>query len=349
MAVTVRLLDAASVPAWDRFVESAPSGTFFHRAAWAGVLRDAFGHAPHYAMTEQDGAVTGVLPLMHVKTRLFGNSLMSLPFCVYGGPLATDRDSAIALEAHAAAVMTKTGAASTEFRMLHPLPEGWLPEADWQTRDGLYATFRQAITGSDDANMKAIPRKQRAVVRKGIERGLTSTASEDVDGLHAIYAESVRNLGTPVFSRRYFRLLAAAFRGSFDVVTVRDGDAPVSAVLNFYDRGEVLPYYGGGTAAARNCHGNDFMYWEVMRRAAARGCRTFDFGRSKAGTGAFSFKKNWGFTPAPLAYRYRVRPDAAIPDHNPLNPKYRLFIAAWKRLPIPVANLIGPHIVRGIG
>ena len=349
MAIKVRLLNESAAPAWDRFVSGMPGGTFFHRAAWAGVMRDAFGHTPHYAMAEQDGAVTGVLPLVHVKTRLFGNSLMSAPFCVYGGPLAADRDSSLALEAHAAAVMAQTGAASTEFRFLHPLPAGWLPEGDWQTRDGLYVTFRRAITGDDDANMKAIPRKQRAVVRKGIERGLTSTVSQDVDGLHAIYAESVRNLGTPVFSRRYFRLLAEAFHGSMDVLTVHDGGTPVSAVLNFYDRDEVLPYYGGGTAAARTCHANDFMYWEVMRHAAARGCRLFDFGRSKTGTGAFSFKKNWGFTPAPLAYRYRVRLGGSIPDHNPLNPKYRLFIAAWKRLPLPVANLIGPRIVRGVG
>jgi hypothetical protein len=91
------------------------------------------------------------------------------------------------------------------------------------------------------------------------------------------------------------------------------------------------------------------MYWEVMRRAAARGCRLFDYGRSKAGTGAFAFKKNWGFEPAPLEYRFRLAPGAAIPDHNPLNPKYRLFIAAWKKLPLPVANLLGPPIVRGLG
>ena len=349
MAIKVRLLDQASAPAWDRFVAATPTGTFFHRAAWAGVVENAFRHSTHYAMAEQDGAITGVLPLAHVKTRLFGNSVMSVPFCVYGGPLAADRDSAIALEAHAAAVMAQTGAASAEFRFLHPLPEGWLPEEDWQTRDGLYVTFRRAIMRDDDANLKAIPRKQRAVVRKGIEQGLTSTISQDVDGLHAVYAESVRNLGTPVFSRRYFRVLAETFRGSMDVLTVRNNGTPVSAVMNFYDRDEVLPYYGGGTAAARMCHANDFMYWEVMRHAAARGCRLFDFGRSKAGTGAFSFKKNWGFTPTPLAYRYRVAPGASIPDHNPLNPKYRLFIAAWKRLPLPVANLIGPHIVRGVG
>jgi len=343
------MLDAAAGPAWDRFAAGRAEGTFFHRSAWAGVFRDAFGHTPMYAMAEQDGDIVGVLPLVHVKTRLFGNTLMSSPFCVYGGPLAASQDACLALERHCSTMMARTGAASAEFRLLHPLAEGWLPDGDWQTRDGLYVTFRRAIAGDDDANLKAIPRKQRAVVRKGIERGLTTTVADGVDGLHAIYAESVRNLGTPVFSRRYFRMLAEVFRGSMDVVTVLDGDAPVSAVMNFYDRDEVLPYYGGGTAAARACGGNDFMYWDVMRRAAARGCRVFDFGRSKDGTGAFAFKKNWGFSPAPLGYRYRLRPGAAIPDHNPLNPKYRLFIAAWKRLPLPVANLIGPHVVRGIG
>jgi FemAB-related protein (PEP-CTERM system-associated) len=134
-----------------------------------------------------------------------------------------------------------------------------------------------------------------------------------------------------------------------DVVTVRDGELPVAAVMNFYFRDEVLPYYGGGTRAARELYANDFMYWEVMRRAGVRGARLFDFGRSKVGTGAFAFKKNWGFAPQPLEYRFRLAPGAAIPDHNPLNPKYRLFIAAWKRLPLPVANLLGPPIVRGIG
>jgi FemAB-related protein (PEP-CTERM system-associated) len=187
------------------------------------------------------------------------------------------------------------------------------------------------------------------MVRKGIERGLYSSVSRDVDGLHRVYAESVRNLGTPVFSRRYFRILAEVFGAALDVVTIHDGEQPVAAVMNFYWRDEVLPYYGGGTAAARACHANDFMYWEVMRRAAARGCRLFDYGRSKLGTGAYAFKKNWGFEPAPLHYRFHLAPGAAIPDHNPLNPKYRLFIAAWKRLPLPLANLIGPPVVRGLG
>jgi FemAB-related protein (PEP-CTERM system-associated) len=167
--------------------------------------------------------------------------------------------------------------------------------------------------------------------------------------MHSIYAESVRNLGTPVFSRGYFRILMEVFSRDADVVTIRHAGTPVASVLNFYFRDEVLPYYGGGTAAARACAGNDFMYWEVMRRAADRGFRLFDFGRSKLGTGALAFKRNWGFEAEKLHYRFRLKPGESIPDINPLNPKYALFIAAWKRLPLPVANAFGPFIVRGLG
>jgi FemAB-related protein (PEP-CTERM system-associated) len=339
----------ADTTGWDRYIHAHPAATFFHQSAWRDIITRAFNHQTHYLIAEQDGAITGVLPLAQVKTRLFGHTLISLPFCVYGGMLANDAATAAALAQHAADLGRGLGASATELRFLaEPAAEELDPTA-WQRRDALYVTFRRAITGSDDANLKAIPRKQRAMVRKGIDRGLTATTSLDVDGLHSIYAESVRNLGTPVFARRYFRLLAETFDESMDVITVADAGKPVAAVMNFYWRDEVLPYYGGGTAAARGCYANDFMYWAVMRQAAARDVRLFDFGRSKEGTGAFSFKKNWGFTPSPLPYYFNLAPGRSIPENNPMNPKYRLMIAAWQRLPLPVANALGPFLVRGVG
>lgn len=345
--IRVRVL-GTDTAAWDAFVHSRPDATFFHLAAWRTVIEAAFAHRAHYLVAEQDGAVIGVLPLVQVRTRLFGHALISSPFCVYGGPLAADAEASRALAETAGALRVQLGATLCEFRFLQAPPDDWLGSS-WQAREALYVTFRRAISGDDDANLKAIPRKQRAVVRKGIERGLTATADRNVDRLHAIYAQSVRNLGTPVFARRYFRILAETFGEAVDVLTVHDGKAPVAAVLNFTWRDEVLPYYGGGTPAARACYANDFMYWEVMRRAAARGVRLFDFGRSKAGTGAFAFKKNWGFTPTSLAYRFALAAGESFPEINPLNPKYRLMIAAWKRLPLPVANLLGPILVRGVG
>ena len=346
MSVSVRTLEAGSEPAWDRFVTAMPAGSFFHLAAWAKVIEAAFGHETFYSFTERDGAITGVLPLARVKSLLFGDTLISNPFCVYGGPLAADAESQAALVAHAEQLLARAPSSALEFRHRdggEPAPAGWIERPD------LYVTFRKPIEADHDRNMKAIPRKQRAMVRKAIQNGLTSIANRDVGTLHQIYAESVRNLGTPVFSRRYFRILMDSFADAADIVTVLDQQTPIAAVMNFYFRDEVLPYYGGGSAAARGRAGNDFLYWETMRRAADRGCRLFDFGRSKIGTGSFAFKHNWGFDPAPLNYRFRLKSGHAMPDHNPLNPKYRTFIAAWKRLPLPLANLLGPSIVRGIG
>ena len=344
MAITIRALTPALAPAWDAFVRAAPDATFFHLSGWQRVIEQAFGHATHYILAEQDGAVVGVLPLARMRTRLFGDALISTPFCVYGGPVGATPEATAALTEHAIGLMRSLGVPSLEFRHLHA------PPADWEEREGLYFTFRKPITGNAEADMKAIPRKQRAMVRKGIQNGLTSITDGDTDRLHHIYAQSVLSLGTPVFSAKYFRLLGEIFAADRDVTTVLHAGVPIAAVLNFHFRDEVLPYYGGGTKAARALAGNDFMYWEVMRRAGAeRGARLFDFGRSKAGTGAMAFKEHWGFTAQPLHYAHQLRPGATLTEHNPNNPKYKLMIAAWRHLPLRLANLLGPPIVRGLG
>ncbi|MGH7053126.1 MAG: FemAB family XrtA/PEP-CTERM system-associated protein [Stellaceae bacterium] len=343
MGVTVRELEGSGEAAWDRYVTAAPEGTFFHLAGWRRVIERAFRYHAHYLFAERDGAITGVLPLVHRKSRLFGDGLVSVPFCVYGGPLASDAESLERLIDHCLDLRRRLAADLIEFRSRQPAA------VEWPVRGDLYATFRRSLAGDADADLKAIPRKQRAVVRKGIANGLGCRIDRDADRFYRIYAESVRNLGTPVFSLRYFRVLVECFGDCCEILTVEDQGAALSAVLSFYFRDEVLPYYGGGTPRARLRAANDFMYWELMRHAAGRGARLFDFGRSKLGTGSFDFKKNWGFTPEPLHYQYQMRPGQAIPDHNPLNPRYRLLIAAWKKLPLPLANLIGPPIVRGLG
>ncbi|MBS0642813.1 MAG: FemAB family XrtA/PEP-CTERM system-associated protein [Acetobacteraceae bacterium] len=348
MSVTIRRLDERSRTAWDRFVDETPAATFFHRTGWADAVERAFGHAPHYIFAERDGAITGVLPLIRVKTRLFGDTLISNAFCVYGGVAAVDAGSAAALVQEAEAMRERLGVHAVELRDRDPAPPGSQGEG-WIERPDLYVTFRKPIDADNDKNMKAIPRKQRAMVRKAISLGLTSVVGTDTSVLFPVYAESVRNLGTPVFSRRWFDVLMQVFGRDADVVTIMNKETPVASVLNFYFRDEVLPYYGGGTSEARACAANDLMYWEVMRRAADRGYRMFDFGRSKLGTGAFAFKHNWGFPDFKLHYRFKLAPGQGIPEHNPANPKYRLFIEAWKKLPLPVANRIGPFIVRGLG
>ncbi|MBC9208298.1 FemAB family PEP-CTERM system-associated protein [Roseomonas aerophila] len=344
MTLKIHQLEEASEARWDAFVRAMPDATFFHFSAWRHVIAESFSHQTYYVYAEEAGEIVGILPLARMRTKLFGDALISTPFCVYGGPIAMSQAASDALEHYALELLRRIGADSLEFRQLHT------PWPGWAVRPPLHYTFRKSFSGDAEIDMKAIPRKQRAMVRKGIQNGLRSVSDGNIDLLHKVYAESVRNLGTPVFSRHYFRMLAKYFPEQHDVVTVFDGDAPVASVLNFYFRDEVIPYYGGGTARARQVAANDFMYWEVMRRAGAeRGCRLYDFGRSKSGTGAFDFKKNWGFTPQPLHYCYRLGEGAVLAEHNPSNPKYKLLIAAWRHLPLPVANLLGPPIVRGLG
>ncbi|MCA1979529.1 MAG: FemAB family PEP-CTERM system-associated protein [Thiobacillus sp.] len=341
-APTVRVLADADRARWDAYVAAHPDATFFHRAGWQRVIAQAFGHRTHFLLAERDDRIVGVLPLAEIKSRLFGHSLGALPFCAYGGIVADDAVAYRALDEAAQALATRLGVGALEYRnqtAQHP---------DWPTKD-LYVTFKKAILPEVEANLNAIPRKQRAMVRKGIKAGLVGEIDAGTERFFHAYSASVHRLGTPVFSRKYFRLLKDEFGDDCEVLTiVLDGDI-IASVMSFYFRDEVLPYYGGGVEAARAVAGNDFMYWDLMRRACERGLRVFDFGRSKRGTGSFDFKKNWGFEPTPLYYEYFLVRDSAVPEINPLNPKYRLFIQAWKKMPLALANAIGPHIVRNLG
>ncbi len=327
---------------WDAFVLACPEATFFHRAGWKSVIERAFGHRTHYLLADRGGVIAGVLPLTEIRSRLFGHALVSNAFCVYGGIAATDEAARAALDASARALARRLGVDYLEYRNLRP------HHRDWPVQD-LYCTFRKPIEPEVEANLKAIPRKQRAMVRKGMKHGLTARFDADVDRFFALFADNVRRHGTPALPRRYFALLKETFGPDCDVLTVSHEGRPVSSVLTFWFRDEVLPYYAGDLPVARELAANDFKYWELMRHACERGCRVFDYGRSKRGTGQFDFKKNWGFEPQPLYYEFDLVKAAAIPQHNPANPRYRLFIEAWKRLPLPVANALGPLIVRNLG
>jgi FemAB-related protein (PEP-CTERM system-associated) len=336
-------LDAAAVARWDAYVATAPAATFFHRSGWQGILSEVFGHATFFLYAERAGRIVGVLPLAQVNSRLFGNALVALPFAVYGGVVADDAGALGALEAEAENLACALDVAHLEYRNVEAR------HADWPRQD-LYVTFRKEILPDEEANMLAIPRKQRAMVRKSIKNGLRSEIDPSVDRFFALYADNVRRHGTPALPKRYFERLLVDFGKDCEVMTVVDAEGtPVSSVLSFYFRDEVLPYYAGDAPRARELAANDFKYWELMRRSCARGIKVFDYGRSKVGSGSWSFKKNWGFEPTPLSYEYRLYKRAAVPQNNPNNPKYKLMIAAWRRLPLWVANRLGPLIVRNLG
>lgn len=342
-----RLDDPAQVRSIDRYVADHPQGSAFHRPAWSIAVARGCGQIAHYLVAERDGAISGLLPLTEVHSPLFGRALASAGFAVGGGPIA---DDAATVDLMADAAWTLAGRLSCPSLELRG---GSIPsDSAWHVESGTYAGFDRPIAASDDAELLAIPRKQRAEVRKALGFDLTvriGTAAIDREDHYAVYAESVRNLGTPVFPRALFAAVLDEFGADADILTVSHQGRPLSSVLSLYHKGVVMPYWGGGTRDARTWRANDMMYYALMRHAHGRGCTMFDFGRSKFGTGAFAFKKNWGFDPQPLSYAIRTADGQRPREINPMNPKYRLQVAAWQKLPLWAANRLGPWIARGLG
>jgi FemAB-related protein (PEP-CTERM system-associated) len=348
VSVTLRVADLASESgAIDAYVRAHPLATPFHLSAWSRAVARGCGQVNHYLVAETGGAIVGVLPLTVVHSPLFGRALVSSAFAVGGGVVADDDRIVKALIAEAVAMAERLTCTTVELRggMM-------LVGADWHHDETTYLGFVRDLAGDDEAELLAIPRKQRAEVRRALGYELiveTGNAEADRAAHYAVYSESVRNLGTPVFPCALFDAALHEFGDEADILTVRHGGTPIASVLSLYWRGVVMPYWGGGTVTARGWRANDMMYYALMNHARRRGCTRFDFGRSKAGTGPAAFKRNWGFEGEPLAYA-KFAADGEIPrDINPLNPKYRMQIALWQKLPLFVANRIGPMIARGLG
>jgi FemAB-related protein (PEP-CTERM system-associated) len=333
-ALRVRIAGGDDRAAIEAFVGSARDGTPFHLPGWLEAVERGCGQRGLHLVAERGGAIVGLLPLTELRSFLFGSALVSSGFGVGGGLLGEGTQEL----AEAAWDLARVrGCASVELRGGPVLP-------GWERRDGLYFGFERDLPDSEEAILHAIPRKQRAEVRRAIANGLDVSVGRDLDTHYRVYAESVRNLGTPVFPRGLFE--AALETLDSDILTVRGAAGePLASVLSLYHGGTCYPYWGGGTRAARAARANELLYFALMRHARERGCRRFDFGRSKAGTGAFAFKKNWGFEPKPLVYAIRGEER----EVNPLSPRYRLRVAAWKRLPLWLANRLGPPIARGLG
>lgn len=335
---------AASDPAGaDAFVRTRSDGAPFHRAAWRDAVARAFGHRDRSLLARRGGAVEGLLPLIELKSRLFGHAFVATAFAVGGGVLAADAGAAGPLLAEAVRAAEQAGAGYVELRDVAEVPEGWVARGD------LYAGFARDMAAEEEECLRQIPRKQRAVVRKAIERGMAVTVDRDVETFFRLYARTVHDHGTPVFPKRWFAALLDGFGADADILTVREGGRAVASVLSLYHGDRVLPYYTGSLPEARDLGANDYMYWRLMRHAVARGARVFDFGRSKVDTGPYSFKKNWGFSPRPITHAFRLVRARALPNLNPTNPKFQLMIKVWQRLPLPVANLISPFVSRNLG
>lgn len=341
-AIEVRRITRDDDRVWEALVSGAKESTFFHRIGWRDLLQTELGLDDEYLCACAGGRMLGVLPLLGVRSRLFGSSLTSLPFCSYGGPLALDAGAEQALIDAAVQRGARQRVDRVELRGLRPFRPG-------DPRQDLYFTFRGPIPpGLED--MKGIPQKRRNVVRRAVSLGLEAMVCRDADRFFELYAANAQAHGTPALGKRFFRALLDTFPEDSDVLFVIDANGrDLSAILNFYHRGEVLAYYAGEVAAARGTNANDFKYWSLMMHAKGRGCERFDFGRSKTGTGSFQFKRLWGFQPRPLYYEFPYLPSGRVPQNNPSNPSFRLAIETWRRLPRAFVDRLGPLVVKGLG
>jgi len=330
-----------------------PAGTFFHLVGWHQLLSTTFDYEPIYLWVLDSGEVRGVLPLCLVKSLLFGRCLVALPIGVYGGIVASDHRAAQMLLEEAMRIARERRVRYLELRG-NPHSDFKIDSnlngsaSSWSCKD-LYVTFLGEIQESDEANLARIPRKQRRMVRQGEKFGLKSLIdNERLRAFYNVYAESVRNLGTPVYGYGYFENLIRTFGDKCNVMVIEHQGKVIAAVMSFLFRDQVLPYYGGALKESLHLAPNDFMYWQLMRYAAAHGYKIFDFGRSKEGTGSFNFKRHWGFDPIPLPYWCYSPNGEGVPDTSPLNPKLQWAIRIWRGLPLQLTKSLGPRIVRHI-
>jgi FemAB-related protein (PEP-CTERM system-associated) len=340
------LHDANDVARLDAWVMAHEHGLPFHRPKWLTAIEAGTGQKAHCVIAESAGELIAILPFHLVHSPLFGRALVSSGFAVGGGILSNCATATRRLAASICDLAERWSCPTVELR------GGSMPGGDWIEKHDSHVNFLKPLQADDETELLAIPRKQRAEVRKGLENGLTvetGRLQRDLDSHYAVYSESVRNLGTPVFPKSLMSSVIEAFGEEADILTVLHDGGPVASVLSLYHKGTVMPYWGGGVWDARRLRANDVMYYALMTHARQRGCTHFDFGRSKTGSGAHHFKKNWGFEPEPLAYAVHTAHGQVPRDINPNSPKYKAQIALWQKLPLPVANRLGPWIAKGLG
>ena len=354
----IRVYKSSDRRAWDEYVLRHRDGTVFHLAGWKSVVESSFGHRSFYLIAEKEkshsaneqrsyphpkGSIMGIFPLFTIKSLVFGGSMVSLPFASYGGILAESQEIEKALYQEAVELTKKKSLDYLEIRNgKNSLPD--LPKKD------LYYNFKKEILPTEEENLKGIPRKSRRMVRVSMANGLDSELGrkELLDEFYDLFAFSYRGFGTPVFAKSYLRNILSEFGESSSILIIYKNGKPLSGVLSFFFNDEVIPYYSGAYPASREYAANDFLYWKLMTIAMERGCKSFDFGRSKKDTGPFHFKKHWGFEPRPLPYQYYLNKLREIPNISPNNPKYQKRIEMWKKLPLWVTKIVGPRIVRYI-
>jgi FemAB-related protein (PEP-CTERM system-associated) len=326
---------------WDAYVSGHPERTVDHLWGWRSIFERVFGQECVYLVARRSGGLAGVLPLVRFRSRLFGRFVTSVPFLNYGGLLADDDVAARGLLAHAKTEAAAFGATHLELRHQRRV------FADLPYRQHKLA-FVRPLPPTVEALWAETDRKVRNQVRKAQKEGLTAECggSELVPAFYRVFGENMRDLGTPVYPQRLFEETCLVFPDRTQVFVVRQGVKTLGGAVAIRLADTLLVPWASSLRAYRHLCPNMLLYWTMLDRATTDGVRTFDFGRSSPGAGTHQFKLQWGAVATPLSWEYVMLSGQAVPDHGPSNPRFRLAIDAWKRLPLAVANRLGPPLAR---
>lgn len=327
--------------AWEAYILENDDATLFHTLRWRDVIRRTFKHDDFYMVAKRGSEIVGCLPMFKVSSMFFGTTLVSVPFGVYGGLLVDDKEVAQKLIDEAQVVARDCGAKYVELRHLDSPIEG-LAHTD------LYFTFIDDIPEDYDGCLARIPRKARAEVRKALKDESLSFGFDDISlkDFHRLFSMNKRKLGSPLFPSSLFWHQKDILDKDESILTVRKDGEVVAAVMSFVFKDTIMPYYSGAIPGAERFRASNYMYFRLMEWASEQGLKKFDFGRSRVGTGAYSFKKHQGFEPTQLSYEYLLNTATEVPAMNPSNPKYRMAKKVFANMPLWMAQKVGSWLVK---
>lgn len=344
--MTEIVLNTVSGQEWDRFVKAHPASSLCHLHGWLDVAARAYGHAPFALAATEGGKVVGVLPAVLMTSRLFGRSLVSMPFLDEGGPLAESPEISAALLSELAGVAGKRSA-SVDLRCGYPL------DVTEMARVGDKVSMWMKLAEEEEKLLKTLPATRRNRIRKANGNGLVAVFAgpERLGDFYRVFCRNMRDLGSPVHSLRFFTEILASFPENSGLVLVEDESGKVLGAGLYFRHGDTmaLPW----VSSIRDDFGrypNITLYWELMRRASGQGCRAFDFGRSSVGSGTYEFKRQWGAEPRELFW-YAPHSGAGAgleADLRANSSKKEMAMKVWSRLPLPIANFAGPLLRRSI-
>jgi len=338
------LYQAKDQSRWDDFVKRSPDATLYHQIGWKDVVERSFGHKGYYWFAEDSaGNIKGILPVIHLKSFFFGSFMVSLPYFNYGGICAEDNAARFELLDAAVVGAKRAGAEHIEFRQQTQLC------ADLPVKTAK-VSMRLDLPASADALFQSFDAKLRSQVRRPTKEGMEARIGgiEELDSFYGVFSENMRDLGTPVYAKSFFNNILLAFPGTSWICTVYKGSVPVASgfLVGFREMLEIP--WASSLSGYKRFSPNMLLYWTVLKFACDRSFKTFDFGRSTPDEGTYRFKEQWGAKPVPLYWHYWISKGGTLPELSPKNPKYRLAIAMWKKLPVSVTKIVGPSVVRNL-